>query len=644
MNRAQGITNKSVRNIHAQFARSNKNLTSQFSALSKSMAAAFVGSVSLRGAQQLADASTRITNALKVAGLEGDALTKVYDELFASAQRNSTPIEALVTLYGRAAIVQNELKVSTEELLGFTDNVGKALRVAGTDAQSASGALLQLSQTLGAGTVRAEEFNSILEGALPIAQAAAAGLEEAGGSVAKLRALVVDGAVSSEAFFRAFEAGSYILEDKLAGAESTVSQAFVRLQNVLIDTAGELDEGSGASDRLVSALGDLTDAIQNTDFSPAITGTMDFAGAVIATVAEIERMARALGDLTGASQFGEWARGRREEMSAQARIDSAFEGTVASKGDRVGSTADRPLRVDVESGTVRPRVSLKDYAAPSSSNAGGGRRGRAGSLRERADDYERLTKRIHDSIAATVAETEAQRNLNPLIDDYGYAVEKARLEQELLTAAKEAGRAVTPQLRAEIAALADQYALATVEAAQLAEKQDDVRQAAADAAEFNKDLARGIVDGFVEGKKAADIFADALRNVGNRLLDMAFDAAFSTKGGGGFLGSLLGGIGSLFTKREFGGPVRAGQPYIVGEKRPELFVPNQSGHIVPRIPAALGKSAGGAISAPVNITIDARGADREGLARVEQQVAKLKAELPAHVINTVRQAQKGRQL
>lgn len=33
--------------------------------------------------------------------------------------------------------------------------------------------------------------------------------------------------------------------------------------------------------------------------------------------------------------------------------------------------------------------------------------------------------------------------------------------------------------------------------------------------------------------------------------------------------------------RELGGPVKAGQPYVVGEKRPELFVPKQDGTILP---------------------------------------------------------------
>ena len=33
--------------------------------------------------------------------------------------------------------------------------------------------------------------------------------------------------------------------------------------------------------------------------------------------------------------------------------------------------------------------------------------------------------------------------------------------------------------------------------------------------------------------------------------------------------------------REKGGPVEAGKPYIVGEKRPELFIPDRSGTILP---------------------------------------------------------------
>jgi hypothetical protein len=52
------------------------------------------------------------------------------------------------------------------------------------------------------------------------------------------------------------------------------------------------------------------------------------------------------------------------------------------------------------------------------------------------------------------------------------------------------------------------------------------------------------------------------------------------------LESTFSGVGG----RAAGGPVRAGQPYIVGEKRPELFIPDQNGTILPRVPESMGEN------------------------------------------------------
>ncbi len=42
-------------------------------------------------------------------------------------------------------------------------------------------------------------------------------------------------------------------------------------------------------------------------------------------------------------------------------------------------------------------------------------------------------------------------------------------------------------------------------------------------------------------------------------------------------------MGVKLMKREHGGPVKKGESYLVGEKRPEVFVPDQDGHIVPSV-------------------------------------------------------------
>lgn len=554
LNKAMGVTNRRAKQIESRFAQMNKNINASFAGLGRGVVAAFAGGASIRGAQELIDASTRIENALKVAGLSGEQLTQVYDRLFESAQRNAAPIETLVELYSRASLVQNELGVSTEELLGFTDRVALALRVAGTDAQSASGALLQLSQALGSGTVRAEEFNSILEGALPIAQAAAAGLEEAGGSVAKLRALVVDGKVSSEAFFRAFEAGSVILEEKVAGAELTVSKSFVRLQNVLIDAAGRFDDGSQASARLAGALDGLASAVESFDFGPLINGVLDFVDNVSWAVDKVTAfrdaiydVARSISEFTGGAALGDMLRDAglpmvradtagREQDAIQSRIDAAFAAADKQGRPTPSPTAGQPSKITP--------VSLSDYGAP-----GGG----SGSsrTRERADEYERLTKRINESIAAIQAETAAQAGLNPLIDDYGYAVEKARTQQDLINAAKEAGKEITPQLSASIEDLAHKYALAYSEGQKLAEQQDKIRERAEEWMDLGKDVTGGFIDDLINGTSAAEALANALGKVADKLLNEVLDAIFQVKnaGGGGifgFLGGLLGGGGSIF--------------------------------------------------------------------------------------------------
>jgi TP901 family phage tail tape measure protein len=54
--------------------------------------------------------------------------------------------------------------------------------------------------------------------------------------------------------------------------------------------------------------------------------------------------------------------------------------------------------------------------------------------------------------------------------------------------------------------------------------------------------------------------------------------------------------------RATGGPVRAGQPYVVGERRRELFVPGMDGAIIPRIARPVPGGGGGVtIHAPVTI-------------------------------------------
>jgi hypothetical protein len=74
-------------------------------------------------------------------------------------------------------------------------------------------------------------------------------------------------------------------------------------------------------------------------------------------------------------------------------------------------------------------------------------------------------------------------------------------------------------------------------------------------------------------------------------------------------GSSSPGSGSTFTnRREFGGPVSKGRAYIVGERRPELFVPNTNGVIIPQLPS-MDYSSASVSSAMYGVEVMLKGPD-----------------------------------
>lgn len=70
----------------------------------------------------------------------------------------------------------------------------------------------------------------------------------------------------------------------------------------------------------------------------------------------------------------------------------------------------------------------------------------------------------------------------------------------------------------------------------------------------------------------------------------------------GILGAVFSGIGGLFSgARASGGPVSAGNTFLVGEKGPELFTPSNNGTILPN--GSFGNTSSGVTVGNVNITV-----------------------------------------
>jgi tape measure domain-containing protein len=199
------------------------------------------------------DAYTQLNNTLRIAGIVGQEAVVVQERLFQAATRNGVAIDDVTQFYRRAAITQKEVGASNADMVRMVDAVTAALRVQGTSSKAAAGALLQLSQSFGSGKVKAEEFNSIQEGALPLLQAAANGIDKYKGSVAAMRADVIAGNLSSKEFFAGILKGGVDLEKMASNTKLTMSASFTAATNSFINLMGKMDDATGVSNAVSNA-------------------------------------------------------------------------------------------------------------------------------------------------------------------------------------------------------------------------------------------------------------------------------------------------------------------------------------------------------------------------------------------------------
>ncbi|MCK5089254.1 MAG: tape measure protein, partial [Hyphomicrobiaceae bacterium] len=248
-----------------------KGLTSGFRAAAAA-ATAFAGALATREIIRLTNTYQSLQNQLRIVTDSQEQLNSTSERLFEIAQATRQPLESVTQLFSRASIAAEELGASEAELFRLTEITGKALAVQGSSAAESSGALRQLSQAFSSGIVRAEEFNSILEGAFPLAQAAARGIDEAGGSVARLRQLIVAGEITSQQFFDGLLKGGNELDTQFAKSLTTISQAMTQINNSLISFVGGISNATGAGDGLASVLTTVSETID--DLGDAFAGTL----------------------------------------------------------------------------------------------------------------------------------------------------------------------------------------------------------------------------------------------------------------------------------------------------------------------------------------------------------------------------------
>jgi len=158
---------------------------------------------------------------------------------------------------------------------------------------------------------------------------------------------------------------------------------------------------------------------------------------------------------------------------------------------------------------------------------------------------------------------------------------------------------------------------------------------------FTTNALDGMTDALTAGITGAANFADAMKSMAKSVVDSLIkmliqkyivDAAFGAitsyfgSGGSGSTGSgaTSGGESGIpqFDPRGYaaiGGPVESGSPYIVGERGPEMFVPNQKGAIIPN--NKLGGGGGVVVNQTINVSTGVQQTVRAEIATLMPQIA-----------------------
>ena len=316
-------------------------------------------------------------------------------------------------------------------------------------------------------------------------------------------------------------------------------------------------------------------------------GTNIAGGVGKVSLGRVEGLATSLaGGSVGDAYNSGFEKGRGAVLGAVESVTGFFEG--------VGETYQRNRaeleQINIEGETIPPGVTRPGRAAPSGGGAsggaakkgGGGRKGGAGRKgREERPFFEAVEKDI--------------LNLERQMQLIGKTAEEAAtLEARwaMLDEAKKRGIPVNETMNAQIEAQAAQVGRLTGEL-ERAEIAQDQFETAIDG------IAGALSSALIEGESLRDGLAQVFKQIASDILNSGIrNALMGQFGGGGFLSGALswltGGVsgndvlsqalrntGGFGGFRAAGGPVSAGQAYLVGERGPEIIVPRGAGEVIP---------------------------------------------------------------
>ncbi|MEP9170134.1 tape measure protein [Enterobacter hormaechei] len=258
--KAQGKANKSldsIGNSATNAAKKMDELQTNINRVAGAIAASLVvdwGKAFLVAADNMSQLNARIER------LTGSAATalQTMQGLMRISSATGGSLQDTAKLWETLSTALRDTGATNGQIIQLTETLQKIGRIGGSSTEEMANALRQFGQSISSGTVRAEEFNSILEQMPELARQIAAGM---GVSIGELRQLMLDGKLTAEDALNAIQKQTGSVNAEFEKLPRTLSQANTALTNSFLSMIDSVNQATGASNGLVAVIDSMTAAL-----------------------------------------------------------------------------------------------------------------------------------------------------------------------------------------------------------------------------------------------------------------------------------------------------------------------------------------------------------------------------------------------
>ncbi|SAB71487.1 phage tape measure protein [Enterobacter hormaechei] len=258
--KAQGKANKSldsIGNSATNAAKKMDELQTNINRVAGAIAASLVvdwGKAFLVAADNMSQLNARIER------LTGSAATasQTMQSLMRISSATGGSLQDTAKLWETLSTALRDTGATNGQIIQLTETLQKIGRIGGSSTEEMANALRQFGQSISSGTVRAEEFNSILEQMPELARQIAAGM---GISIGELRQLMLDGKLTAEDALNAIQKQTGSVNAEFEKLPRTLSQANTALTNSFLSMIDSVNQAAGASNGLVAVIDSMTAAL-----------------------------------------------------------------------------------------------------------------------------------------------------------------------------------------------------------------------------------------------------------------------------------------------------------------------------------------------------------------------------------------------